>query len=269
MAVIALSSREDYLVNQFSDMRDVNRLARRLYDVYYIDIDYSRELSPMDRMIMPNYWVDPQNPEHPVAYILAGKSSLSFVERITYIYPYVEKKKFRYDLSAYRGSIINSQEMFDITKPYRKSKLDPFVEDKKDQKIIILKEDDDGIQIPILSVTHPEDIYNLIYQKFYRYLPNYLQNQKIHYTKVESSAIEDLMDCRRVPIYTEEGDRVDLTKELFPNIKKDMELYIGRVPNPNIDQMSDKWHYILIDQFLTKENIPYVVTYTLIAAIQM
>lgn len=269
MAIVTISSREDYLINQFPDMRDINRLARKLYDVYYIDIDHSRELSPMDRIIMPNYWVDPQNPEHPVAYILAGQSSIRFIERLTYVYPYVEKKKFRYDLSAYRGSLINSQEMFDVVKPYRKTKLNPIVEDKKNQKSIILKEDHDGIRLPILNASCPEDIYHLVYQKFYHYLPDYLQNQEIHYTKIESSVIEDLMECRRVSVYAEEGDRVDLTKELFPNIKKDMELYIGRVPNPNIDQASDKWHYILIDQFLTKENIPYAVTYTLIAAIQL
>lgn len=279
-----LSSREDFLIEQFADMRNINKFARKLYSVYYLDIDHFHELTPMERMIVPSYWIDPQNPEHPSAYILAGQSMVTFIERISYVYPYVSGKKYAYDLSAWQGSLINSQEFFDTTKDYRKTKLDPIVvEDKKDSdtKYIHMKEKDAGIKIPIPAIVSKEEcndqgigyydeIYLTMYRQFYRYLPKYLNSQKINYKEIGEEDILDLLDSRCISAYTPEGDEVSLTRDLFPNLKKsNNKLFIGRVPDPLIEDQSEKWHYIIMEQQLNDDGAPYFVTYTLVAAIQL
>lgn len=281
-----LSSREDFLVEQFTDMRNINKFARKLYSVYYLDIDHFRELTPMERMIVPSYWIDPQNPEHPSAYILAGKSLVDFIERISYVYPYVTSngKKYAYDLSAWQGAMFNSQEFFEATKDYRKTKLDPIVvEDKKDSdtKYIHMKEKDHGIKIPIPTlmtreecsaqgIGYYDEIYLTMYRQFYRYLPKYLNSQTISYKEIPEEDILDLLDSRCIDAFTPEGDEVTLTRDLFPNLKKaNNKLFLGRVPDPLIEDQSEKWHYIIMEQQFNDEGAPYFVTYTLVAAIQL
>ena len=50
-----LSSREDFLIEQFQYMKKLNKMAAKLFDLYYIDVDRNSELSPMMRNMMPPY----------------------------------------------------------------------------------------------------------------------------------------------------------------------------------------------------------------------
>lgn len=282
-----LSSREDFIIQSFPHMKKVNTMASKLFDLYFIDVDRNSELTPMMRTMVPTYYIDPTNPEHPSCYILAGKSSISYLERLVYVQPYVnDKGKYEYDLSGWRGLLINPVEFTDKTKPYRKSKLEPLVVmgerngDRFNQSLI-LREDTstarDELVIPFLQVPNRkrdgEDAFQqalqmMIYDPFYQYLPRYMYHG-LQFAAVPQDVIQDMIDNDITEFITLEHDRVSVTKSLFPTLKNDQRFAIARVPDPDIDTSGGRFHYVIAQEILNDHGVPYVTIYTLLAALQL
>lgn len=282
-----LSSREDFIIQSFSSMKKVNTMANKLFDLYFIDVDRNSELTPMMRTMVPTYYIDPTNPEHPGCYILAGKSSVSYLERIVYIQPYInEKGKYEYDLSAWRGLLINPVEFADKSKAFRKSKLEPLVimgerNGERYNQSLILREDTskakEELVVPFLQVPNRkrdgEDAFQnalqtMVYDPFYQYLPRYLY-RGIPFTHVPQETIQELIDMDLTEFITEEHDRISVTKSLFPTIKADNRFSIGRVPNPDINTSGGRYHYVVMQEILNEHGSPYITIYTLLAALQL
>jgi hypothetical protein len=269
------------------DMKAINTMAAKLFDLYYIDIDRNTELSSMMRTMTPPYYVDPTNPEHPSCYILAGRSSVPYLERIMYVTPFVDEKgKYQYDLSGWRGLLINPVEVADKLKEFHKTKLEPLVimgERNGDlyNQSLILREDKtaakDELVIPFLQLPNRkrdgEDAYmqalqSLIYDPSYQYLVGYM-NRGLKFRQIESEIIQDMLDNDITEFVTLDGDRVAVTKHLFPGLKSNDQIFsIAKVDQPDIDTSGGRFHYV-ISQEVLKNGTTYVTIYTLLAALQM
>lgn len=282
-----LSSREDFVIEQYASVKKLNKMAGKLFDLYYIDVDRNSELSPMMRSMVPTYYVDPNNPEHPGAYILAGKSVTSYLERMMFVIPFVDSKnKYAMDLSGWKGLLMSPAEFILKTKDFRKTRLEPMVimgdryGERFNQSLILRESATPAKQelvLPFLQLPNRkmagEDLYQqalqeLIYKPFYQYLPGYIR-QPIQYTSLSPLLVEELLDSDVCDLEMEDGDIVTVTKSLFPTLAREDRLAIGRVPNPNIDTSGGRMHYIVRQEALNEFGADYIVTYTLLAALQM
>lgn len=282
-----LSSREDFIIQSFAHMKKINTMANKLFEVYFIDVDRNSELSPMMRTMVPIYYIDPTNPEHPGCYIIAGKSSVNYLERMMFVTPYVnEKGKYEYDLSGWKGLLINPMEFASKVKPFRKSKLEPLVvlgerNGERFNQSLILREDTttarDELIIQFLQTPNRkrdgEDAYQqalqtLIYEALYQYLPRYL-NSGLQFTVVPERTIAEMLEFDIADFVTQEGDRVTVPKTLFPDLKSDYRYSIARVPNPDIDTTGGRFHYVIAQEMLNEHGTPFITIYTLVAALQL
>lgn len=279
-----LSSREEFIVEQFANMKKVNKMAEKLFDLYYVDID--SEMSPMMRSMVPKYYVDPANPEHPAAYSIVGKSSVSYLERVMTITPYVnEKRKMVMDLSAWKGLLINPVEFSSRTKEFRKTKLEPMVlmgeqyGERFSQSLIIREGDTPAKQELVLPFLHlpsrkidGEDAYQaalsmLVYDQFYQYMRNY-RYRPLDFTDV-TDGIDAILQNGSHELYTEEGDVVIVTKSLLPTLATDQMLSIAKVEISELDSSYGRYHYIIQQSVMNEFGEPHICIYTLVAAIQM
>lgn len=283
-----LSSREDFVVEQFPVMKKINKMADRLFDLYYVDIERNSELSPMMRTMVPLYYVDPLNPEHPSCYILEGSSSIPYLERMMYITPYVNaKNKYEYDLSGWKGLLITPTEFNAKTKDFRKTKLEPMVimgerfgGERFNQSLILREANTPAKQelvIPFLQLpnrkTSGEDAYygalnELIYTPFYQYLYGYM-SRGLRFTPIPQEKVIELYENDVVDLITDDEDIVTVTKSLFPCIAKDQRFCIAKVSNPDIDTSQGRFHYVVMEEMLNEFGSAYVTIYTLLAALQM
>ena len=283
-----LSSREDFVINQFPTMKKINTIANKLFDLYYIDINPEAELSMMMRSLVPTYYVDPQNPEHPGEYILAGKSSLPYAERIVRIFPYVdEKKKYEYDISGWRGLIIKPGEFQSGVKTFRKSKLEPMIVmgerdgDRVPMNLIVREASTsakDELVLPFLQLPNRQKVGDeafftaverSIYEPCYQYLHNYFRRRHHEFTPVVESTLDELSVVGLADFITKEGDRVGVTKELIPTFNKANRYRIERVPEPDIDTFEGRFHYIIEEDIMTPMNTVGITVVTLVAALQL
>ena len=283
-----LSSREDYVVEQFAVMKKINKIADKLFDLYYVDIDRNSELSPMMRTMVPLYYVDPLNPEHPSCYILEGSSSIPYLERMVYITPYVNaKNKYEYDLSGWKGLLITPTEFNAKTKDFRKTKLEPMVimgerfgGDRFNQSLILREANTPAKQelvIPFLQLPNRkmsgEDAYfgalnELIYTPFYRYLYGYM-GRGLKFIPIPQEKVVELYENDVVDLITEDEDIVTVTKSLFPCITREQRFSIAKVSNPAIDTSQGRFHYVVMEESLNEFGSSYITIYTLLAALQM
>lgn len=281
----AFTGREGYMVAQFPDMINLNKRFRQLYSAYFIDPAYMEELSLVDRSIIQEYWVDLDDPIHPSAYVIAGASTLPYVERLSVVYPYPTKKALKYDMSAYQKALINSQVFFEETKNMKKTKIVPAVDAIEVDEgfktaALILRQDDMEATIPILNLPnrskqkeqYHEMLDQLVYRKFYRLLPSYM-TQELEFNSIPQEEIDSMVDGGLMNAVTHDGEVVNLNKEIFPLIKPNQTMEIATVPNPLIDedQRSVKAHYVIRDTVYSDDdtNTPIVVTYTLVSALRL
>lgn len=282
-----LSSREDFIIQSFAHMKKINTMANKLFELYFIDVDRNSELSPMMRTMVPTYYIDPTNPEHPGCYIIAGKSSVNYLERMMFVTPYVnDKGKYEFDLSGWKGLLINPMEFAAKVKPFRKSKLEPLVvlgerNGERFNQSLILREDTtsarDELIIQFLQTPNRkrdgEDAYQralqtLIYEALYQYLPRYL-NSGMQFAVVPDSTIAELVEYDSADFVTQDGDRVTVAKTMFPDLKADYRYSIAKVPNPDIDTSGGRFHYVISQEMLNEHGSPYITIYTLVAALQL
>ena len=282
-----LSSREDFLIEQFAYMKKLNKMAAKLFDLYYIDVDRNSELSPMMRNMVPPYYVDPTNPEHPGCYILAGKSSVPYLERMVFVTPFVnEKGKYENDISAWKGTIIKPLEFNEKSKEFRKTKLEPMVimgernGDLITQSIIVRESNTPAKQelvLPFLMLPNRkrdgEDVYQRalqasIYDALYQYLIHYVYRAE-RFVAVPPEAIDAILDKGVADLYTEDGDIVTVTKNVFPCIERGQRFSIAKIRDPMIDTSGGRFHYMVAQEALTPLGQPAICIYTLMSALQM
>lgn len=280
------SSREDFIVEQFATAKKLNTIAGKLFDLIYIDVDRNSELSPMMRTMVPAYYVDPNNPEHPSQYIIAGKSSLDYVERLMFVRPYLsEKGKYEMDISAWKGLLITPAEFTAKTKGFRKTKLEPYVvmgERNGDRfcQSLLLRESDtrpsDELSIPFLELPnrkkygedfYQETLHRLIYDEFYRYLPKYIY-RGLRFTSIPEREVQILCEKGEADFYTDEGDLAIVTKGIFPTATMDHTFSIAKVPDPDIDTSEGRGHYVILEECYDKDRNVICSIYTLVAAFQ-
>ena len=282
-----LSSREDFVVEQFATMKKVNKICNKLFSLYYIDVDRNSELSPMMRSMVPLYYVDPNNPEHPGCYILAGRSLVDYLERIVYVSPYVDAKgKYAMDLSGWKGLLVTPTEFEARTKDFRKSRLEPMVimgerGGERFNQSLILRESNTAAKqelvLPFLQLPNRkmagEDAYQqalrtMIYNPFYQYLDRYLY-QGLKFTSISKDDVDDLFDNGMIDMITEDGDIVTVTRGIFPSMTRDQLFSIAKVPQPDVDTSGGRFHYVVLQEDVTETGTTYIATYTLLAALQM
>lgn len=286
-----LSSREDFAIEQFATMKKINSICSKLFELYFIDIELDSELSPMMRTMVPPYWIDPTNPEHPSCYILAGQSNVSYLERMIYIWPYVnDRNKFEYEISAYRGLIIPPLGFAERSKPFRKSKLEPLVVmssqgNDRAPKTLILREEStsakDELTLDFLQVpkrkrdgdeAYVETVNAVIYQPWYRYLTTYLNERELVFTEVPVETIMAIVNSDIADFVTADGDHITITKGILPLLSKDTEVhkyFIAKVPDPMCDTSAKRFHYVIEETFYNTRGTAYMSIYTLLAAMQL
>lgn len=281
-----LSSREDFIVDQFPTMKKVNTVCSKLFDMYFIDSDIDNELSPMMRTMVPNYYIDPINPEHPSCYLIVGKSSVSYLERWVEVYPFVNSKgKYEYDLSGYKGLLFNPVAFQEKVKGFRKTMLEPLVVigeqngERVNQSVVLREKSSTAKQehiIPFLLVPNRKKegneayrnvVEKLVYEPFYRYLPKYLK-QDLNFYPIPMSSILEILENDVVDFVTEDGDRLTVTKGMFPGMKADQHFYIAK-PDALIDTSYGKFHYVIKQEFMNDHGSYYMIAYTLVAALQL
>lgn len=282
-----LSSREDFLIEQFQYMKKLNKMAAKLFDLYYIDVDRNSELSPMMRNMMPPYYVDPTNPEHPGCYILAGKSNVPYLERMVFVTPFVnEKGRYENDISAWKGTIIKPLEFNEKTKDFRKTKLEPMVimgernGDLINQSIIVRESNTPAKQelvLPFLMLPNRkrdgEEAYQRalqvsIYDALYHYLTHYVYRAE-RFVAVSPEDIDTMLNNGVVDLYTEDGDIVSVTKNVFPCVDRSQRFSIAKIKDPMIDTSSGRFHYMVTEEILTPIGQTAICIYTLMSALQM
>lgn len=283
-----LSSREDFIINQFATFKKLNTIASKLFDLYYVDTNPMSELSTMMRTMVPAYYIDPRNPEHPGEYLLVGKSSLSYAERLIHVFPYVnEKGKYEYDISAWRGLIIKPLEFNSKVKPFRKSKLEPMVVmgERDGERVplsLIMREDTttakEELALPFLQLPNRQKVgegayiqavERSIYDPCYQFLYHYALRVHPQPTPIPQDTIRELIELGLTDFVTAEGDRVVVTKELLPTLNKDNRYSIYRVPDPEIDTTEGRFHYIICEDIITPMNTVGIRIETLVAALQL
>lgn len=279
-----LSSREDFIIDQFATMKKINTMASKLFHLYYIDSGI--EMSPMMRTMVPRYWVDPLNPEHPSYYILAGQSNIDYLERMVFIAPFVDGSKYAYDLSAWKGLLINSASFTEKAGKFRKTKLEPMVimKDHLGERVnqcLILRETDTSakaeLNLPFLHLPNRkrdgDEAYQAaldqsIYRQFYQYLDQYMYTS-LPFKVIDLYMIEEMLDKGVVDIPTDKDDVITMSKALFPTVKLDHRFKLVRVPHPLIDTSGGRYHFILSEEYLNDSGVPYITIYTLMAALQI
>lgn len=283
-----LSSREDFIINQFATFKKLNTIASKLFDLYYVDTNPMAELSPMMRTMVPPYYIDPRNPEHPGEYLYVGKSSLDYAERLIHIYPYVnEKQKYEYDISAWRGLIVKPLEFTSKTKSFRKSKLEPMVVmgERDGERValnLILREDTtsakEELVLPFLQLPNRQKVgeenyiqaaERSIYDPCYQYLYHYALRVHQSATPIPQETIKELVEVGLTDFVTTEGDHIVVTKELLPTLNKENRYSIYRVQDPEIDTSDGRYHYIISEEIMTPINTVGIKIDTLVAALQM
>ena len=286
-----LSSREDFAREQFPTMKKLNSLCAKLFELYFVDIDLDAELSPMMRTMVPPYWIDSANPEHPGCFILAGQSNISYLERMIQLWPYVnERNRYEYEISAYRGLVIPPLIFNEKAKSFRKTKLEPLVAmatrgNEQIPKSLILREEStsakaelilDFLQLPKRSLSgdkaYLDAVNKIVYQQWYRYLPIYLSRRELLFTEVPSQTIDDIVNYDLSDFVTSEGDHITITKGILPLLSKDTEFhkyFIAKVPNPLCDTSAGRFHYVIKETFLNTRGTAYIAVYTLLAAMQL
>lgn len=279
-----LSSREDFIIDQFATMKKINTMASKLFHLYYIDSGI--EMSSMMRTMVPRYWVDPLNPEHPSYYILAGQSNIDYLERMVFIAPFVDGSKYAYDLSAWKGLLINSASFTEKAGKFRKTKLEPMVimKDHLGERVnqcLILRETDTSakaeLNLPFLHLPNRkrdgDEAYQAaldqsIYRQFYQYLDQYMYTS-LPFKVIDLYMIEEMLDKGVVDIPTDKDDVITMSKALFPTVKLDHRFKLARVPHPLIDTSGGRYHFILSEEYLNDSGVPYITIYTLMAALQI
>lgn len=283
-----LSSREDYIIESFADMKKVHTIASKLFEIYFVDTDPTYELSSMMQRMVPQFFIDPYSPEYPGRYVIAGKSSLSYLERIMYILPKVNAKgKYEFDLSAWKGVVINPYEFTQKIKGLRKSKLEPLVIMQDNTggshrpQSLVLKEGHtrmkDELIIPFLNIPNvndyqPEDFGRLIdgvYNPFYRFLPMYLKRNNLDFYRIPPDTIEELKDEMTCTVTMPDGDFVGITKNLIPTLKLSNEYFLANVPNADVPEGSGKRHYILKEVIPDANGHPTYTLYTLMCTLSV
>lgn len=282
-----LSSREDYLIAQFQNFRDINKLAIKMFDCYYIDSEPSQDLSPMMRTVVPALWVDPNNPEYPGMYVLAGHSTVSFLERMIFITPYVnDKGKYINDLSAYKGLLINAAEFYGKTKAYRKTSLEPIVVvsdgilGEHTPQSVILRESrtkrKDEMVIPVMQLPakstenmalYTEILEKSVYSPFYRYLHKYLGRDNLRYMKLRPEVIDEIKDNGRADIVFSEDRVLSLSKDVMPALSPKNRYSVCFVQDADVPPESGKFHVILKEETLNERGNSTITILTLMAAI--
>ena len=282
-----LSSREDFVVEQYATMKKLNKICNKLFELYYIDVDRNSELSPMMRSMVPLYYVDPNNPEHPGCYILAGRSNIPYLERIVYVTPYVDAKgKYAMDLSGWKGVMIPPAEFEAKCKDFRKSKLEPMVimgergGDRFNQSLILRESNTAAKQelvLPFLQLPsrkmEGEDAYQhalrtLVYDPFYQYLDRYL-HQGLRFVSIPPETVEALYENDVADFITDDEDVVTVTRGVFPTISRDQLFSIAKVEKSDIDTSGGRYHYVIMQEDVTENGMAYITTYTLLAALQL
>lgn len=283
-----LSSREDFVIEQYQYMKKINKIGDKLFNLYYIDVDKASELSPMMRGMVPTYYVDPNNPEHPGAYILAGTSSIPYLERMVFVTPFVNGKgKYELDLSAWKGLLVKPDEFNTKTKDFRKTKLEPMVimgerfgGERYNQSLILRESNTPAKQelvLPFLQLpsrkSEGEEAYQaglneLIYKPFYQYLPDYIY-RKLNFVGIPQDTLDELCENDVADLETDDGDIVTVTKSLFPCISKDQRFSIAKVMEPNIDTSEGRFHYIVQEEMVNEIGVASIIIFTLLAALQM
>lgn len=285
-----LATREDFIIEQFAFMRRLNSKLERLFDIYYVDVDPGSELTPMMRQLIPQFFVDPFNPEYPGRYRIAGKSRENYLERVVYVTPYVDKKgKYLADISAWKGLLFNSSEFSLKCKAYRKSKLEPYVfmgdteRGGKYPEALMIRESDtkakEEMVLPFLKLPdramdgedmYQEALHKLIYQPFYRFLIDYLR-AGVPMTPIPEKTIDEIMDEMNSDYFVvETGDTLTLTRDLMPGCRREFKYEIGAVPRHLMpDPEGPKQHYILKEKQISEEGAEWMTTYTLFSTIAL
>ena len=286
-----LSSREDFVIEQFATMKKINSICSKLFDLYFVDVELDTELSPMMRTMVPPYWIDPTNPEHPSCYVIAGQSNISYLERMIHIWPYVnDRNKFEYEISAYRGLVIPPLGFAEKSKSFRKSKLEPMVAmsnqgNDRTPKTLILREEStnakDELALDFLQVpkrkrdgddAYLEVVNAVIYRPWYRYLTTYLEERELPFVEVPKETIMAIVNYDLADFITAEGDRITITKGILPLLSKDTEVhkyFVAKVPNSLCDTSAKRFHYVIKETFHNTRGTAYMAIYTLLAAMQL
>lgn len=285
-----LATREDFISEQFVFMRKLNSKLEKLFDIYYVDVDPGTELTPMMRQLVPQFFIDPFNPEYPGRYRIAGKSTDSLLERVVFITPYVDEKgKYVGDISAWKGLLVNSSEFSLKCKAYRKTMLDPIVfignndRGSKYPEALMLRENStkakEEMVLPFLKLpdrtidgedAYQEALHRLIYQPFYRYLIGYLQ-KGVPMIELPAKTIDEIMDEMSSDYFMEStGDTLTLTRDVMPNCRREYKYELGAVPRGMMpDPEGPKQHYILKEMQLTNSGLDWMTTYTLFSTIRI
>lgn len=278
------SSREEFMIETWPTIKKVNGIMNKLFDLYFIDSDPDGDLTNMMKTVVPPFYVDPNEPIYPGVYILAGKSSVSYLERMCYITPFVDKKrKYMYDLAAWRGTVIDPLTFNNKTKGFRKTKLEPMVimgdgisTPTKQPQSVILKEKGmkakDECILPFVSIPAPhvhnyQQIMDALYAPFYNYLYNYLKTRTLNFIPVSDEDIATLKE-ESLEIKMPDGDVVIISRNIVPTLKAGDSLSIAEVPDPIVPENSGKRHYILREDHEEDEN-HFLTIYTLVAILSI
>lgn len=279
-----LSSREDFIVEQFAAMKKFNTLASKVFELYYIDSNPAAELSPMEQQVLPPFYIDAMNPEYPGQYVFAGKSLLDYTERILYITPYMDEKgKYIGDISAWKGLLVNPTEFAMKTKGYRKTKLDPVtaVGDILDRgngkpQAIVLRERGDRpeleypipfLQLPNRRVEGDQAYFDCleqsIYRPFYHYLTDYLKGS-INFEALDVRLLDDLKEYGAADILTGDGHMLSISREIMSQVSEKVQYFLGFA---GMD--GDKAHYIMKEIRPNEEGKPHAILYTLFSVLDV
>lgn len=288
---IAMSSREDFILYQYTNFKKLMKICGTMMDLVYITMDRESELSPSMRKMVPPYYVDPLNPEHPSRYILAGQSSIDYLERLMVVAPYVDAKgKYQFDLSGYLSLLVNVGEFEMKTKNFRKTKLEPFVivgdrDGASYNQSLILREEDtpakDELVMPFLHLPSRrsvgEDNYvaalnTLVFNPCYQYLYYYLMRSEesmMPYVTIDERTIRSCLDNDIVDFVADDGSTVIVTKMLLPCLRQMDRVQFAKVPFPAIDTSTGKNHYIIKEEMCNDAGLPYITIYTLLSALSI
>lgn len=281
-------SREDFAIVQFPYMKKIMKICATMFDYISITTDPTAELSPMMRTMVPQYYVDPVNPEHPGAYLIAGQSNVSYLERLMVVAPFANQKgKYEYDLSAYNTLLINTAEFSTKTKDFRKTKLEPLVlmgeqNGERFTQSLIMREGDtkakDEYPISFLHLpnrkSYGEDAYHeavetLVFKPCYQYLYRYLHRGN-HFIEIPKDIIEEMKTEDVTDLISEEGDTIIVAKSILPNLKNDSIVSLAKVKDPDIDTSGGKNHYIIREESIDEDTgSVYMTIYTLLAALSL
>ena len=286
-----LGTREDFILYQWANFKKVMKICGSMMDLIYITMDRDSELTPTMRQMVPPYYVDPLNPEHPSRYVLAGQSSIDYLERLVVVAPYVDAKgKYQYDLSGYLGLLVNVGEFEAKTKGFRKTKLEPFVivgehDGVSYNQSLILREEDtpakDELAMPFLQLPTRKSVgeeqyqaalNTLVFNPCYQFLYYYLMRsneEMMPWVTIDERTIRACLDNDIVDFVSDDGSTVIVTKMILPCLKSMNRVSFCKVPYPSIDTSTGKNHYIIKEEMCNESGVPYITIYTLLSALSI